>query len=261
MLYFSSTNLSDVVYIYTQRTIMGGLVALCVVIAVAVLLHKRFHIAKKFFYTTLMAVVVATTGLLLVLQSLLFASQTGNRGLSQRNADIKLYACGQYIPITQNTRNKKSNVWIRNNVMSFQGIMTDEKDVTLGSMFGQFGGSITNYSLVMPLGSQSTAAISASSSLSAFTKSYSGNNSVFQIKTGDTCDLDGSELQAFVYRRSQAGSKQTQYKLGNLSQYVMSNYNSADTRDCIIIDFGNPKPYTNETCGSDNKDFDKGGIL
>jgi hypothetical protein len=259
--YFSSTNLSDIVYINTQRTILGGLVALGVVVAVSALFHKRFHITKKFFYTTLTVVVVATTGLLLVLQSLLFTNQVGSRGLSRRSADIKLFVCGQYVPITQNSRNKKSNVWIRDNVMSFQGIITDDKDMTLGSMFGQFGGSITNYSLVMPLGSLSTATVSASSTLRSFAKSYSGNNSVLQIKTGDTCDLDGSELQAFVYRRNASDNKQSQYKLGNLSQYVISDQWNTDTRDCVIIDFGDPKPYTDETCSLLGKDFDKGGIL
>jgi hypothetical protein len=259
--YFSSTLISDVVYSYTQRTIISGLVALGIVIAVSVLLHKRFHITKKFFYATLVAVIVATTGLLLILQSLLFTNQVGKRGLSARSADIRLFMCGQYVPVVQSVRNKKSNTWVTGNVLTFQGVMTDSKDISLGSMIAGIGGSITNYSLILPLDSQQAASVAASSRLSGFVKSYSGDNAVLQVKTGDTCDLDGSEFQVFVYRRSTPGGKATQYKLANPPMYTLSDYTGADSRDCIVIDFGNPKPYTEETCSASDKGFDPGDIL
>jgi len=159
-------------------------------------------------------------------------SQT--KGPVHWHADFEIWNCEEKIKLVdpKGLANRLGNTVLHvhgDDAIHVEGIVVDEADVSLHSVFSVIGGELKQDLLSVPT-----------------------NEGMVEMRKGDMCNGKEGKLQAFVYKIKNPQQNKNwiyeQVKLEDIGKYVLSPYQVTPPGDCIIIEFDQDKISTNKIC-------------
>lgn len=245
---------------YSVRILVGAIVVSGLIILLASTLHHRYHVTKKAFYTLISGVVVATTAAFVVIH-MIAMSGSEDASIERRQSRFVISVCEQQIPILSNdflssTAGSARQKVFEDGRFEYLGYVTEpERDVTLGSFFRVFGGSINASTMTLPYSSNTEARLANSATLAQFIKTNPIGDRYLEIQSGSSCDIFPSMISVFTYRYDESTDAFVQTRLTQPESYVISR-EERETMDCIVVIYGEPAETTNLRCG-DYPDADR----
>lgn len=253
-LFIVAQTLSDDLSQYSVRVLLGGIVAVLIVLVFASGIHHRYHFTKKAFYTLLSCIILATTTALLVINlKLITSSEDG--AISRLDGKMSIFACGQEISVipnstlfSQSSGDSRHRVF-PNGDIEFMGYRTAyETDGSLGAFFRAIGGSISANVVALPYNDATEQNIANNSALSKFVKTNPMGEKYLELRSGESCGETPSMTNVFIYEHNSTLHDFTQRRIVQTpEQYTLSNKPFSEP-DCIVVIFGKPVDKTDLTC-------------
>ena len=153
------------------------------------------------------------------------------RGPVHWHADFEIFVCGKPLDIKspENILNRVGTSVLHehgDNRIHIEGVLLRVEDASLGRFFRVIGGYLTGSSLAVPT-----------------------DKGLVTANNGDLCP-DGSPGVLQVFRFSPENGRIVQQKLARFSAHVPAAENKVPPGDCIIIEFGPERQFTDHLCAS-----------
>lgn len=162
------------------------------------------------------------------------------------HADFEVWNCGESLDLEDPTGIENrigSPVFHEHDDFRIhvEGVVVEEPDVDLHAFFDVIGGYVSTDMISMPT-----------------------NDGMVDIRNGDLCRGQPGTLQAFLYRVENPDDLKnwvyTQEKIENFPEYVLAPYSTVPPGDCLIIEFDEPKEFTDKVCETYRIAIDKGEL-
>lgn len=258
---FASSLESDIIALSWRAIIVGG-IALVILVSLSAWLKDKYPIlSKPLFVMIVLSIVLPTFTLLGSTVYLNMYSYVG--GPVHWHADIEMWACNNELelrdPIGRFNNKIGTSVLHEHNDkrIHLEGVPITEKDASLGKFMHVIGGGISNESLTIPVNSDDwfENELDGDGSFGRYnnliTKSNFINNGAdgqfAKFNNDDPCGKQRSEVQVFVYKTI-SDNQYEQKKVKDPASLVMSPQPNVPPGDCIIIEFGKPRDYTDKLC-------------
>lgn len=257
---FFGQTLSASVAEYSVRILIGAILTGGIVLLTASVTHHRYHFTKKTFYTLLSGITVATTAALVIVHVMAMTS-SDQSSIEKRQARFVISVCEQQFPILSNDFLSSASGTARQKIFEdgrfeYLGYVTDPaRDVSLGSFFQAFGGSINASLITLPYPESVESRLANSAGLAQFIKTNPLGERYLEIQSGSACDIFPSMVSVFVYKYSEATNSYTKTRLTQPESYIVSTQ-PVKTMDCVVVIYGHPAEDTNLRCG-DYPDADR----
>jgi len=245
--------LSTTVSEYSVRILVGAIIVSGLIIFLASTLQHRYHFTKKAFFTLISGIVIATTAAFgLIHLTAMNESESGS--IERREARFVISVCEQQIPILSSDLFSSATGSARQKVFDegrfeYLGYVTDpERDVSLGSFFQAFGGSINASVMTLPYPKGVESRLANSATLAQFIKTNPIGERYLELKSGSSCDIFPSMISAYTYRYDAPKNAYEQARLTQPENFVISS-KDRETMDCIVVIYGEPSESTNLRCG------------
>lgn len=245
-------SLDDTLRHNSTLMVIGGAVAVTVLIGLTALLKSRIKKKKKFrdmnlppsvatpLFVAIVAVILIVT--IYVAGATIYLNlQSLTKGPVHWHADYEIWNCGQPIelvdPVGMSNRVGESVMHEHgDNRMHVEGVVTKLSDVGLGNFFRSVGGELQAGMMRLPT-----------------------NGGDVTMKDGELCNGKPGTLQAFVIKDMQGIV--VQEKLSDYSAYVLSDHSQVPPGDCIILDFDSTvNAKTAHMCESYRVALQNGGL-
>jgi len=247
-------SLSDDLSQYSVQVLVGGIVAMSILLVLASGLHHRYHFTKKAFYTVLSCIVLAVTTTLLIINiNLITASDDG--AIAHLEGRLSVFACGQEVSIlpsnalfNQSSGDSRHRIY-PNGELEFLGYKTQpETDGSIGSFFQEIGGSVSSNIVALPYNDATAQSIVNDTALSKFVKQNPLGDKYLELRSGESCGSTPSMVNIFVYRYNSSNHSFVQERIiKSPEQYILTE-KAFDEPDCIVIIYGEPDTRTDLTC-------------
>ncbi len=249
-----ANSLSEDLSQYSVRVLVGGIVAVTVVLALASGLHHRYHFTKKAFYSVLMCIILAVTTALAVINIKLVTS-SDDGAIAHLEGRISVFACGQEVSIlpsnsllNQSSGDSRHRIYPNGN-LEFLGYRTEpETDGSLGSFFNAIGGSISSNIVALPFNDATAKSIASHTALSKFVKQNPLGEKYLELRSGESCGATPSMVNVFVYGYNSGTHSFVQERILKSPEQFLLTDKPFDEPDCIVIVYGEPDTQTNLTC-------------
>jgi len=193
-------------YPLSQLAVVGyGSVAFSILVLIIILLHKAMNeFIKKAVYILLVAVISVVT-FYLIITTLHLNIISITKGPVHWHADFEIWVCGKQIKIAEpkGFSNKQGTDLMHahdDDRIHVEGVITDDKQASLGAFFYAVGGSLSSDGLKVPT-----------------------NNGLVSYHEGDKCNEKPAKLYVFVNGNT----------IENPSAYVISPYEKVPPGDRI----------------------------
>ncbi len=114
-----------------------------------------------------------------------------------------------------------------------EGVVVEYDDVSIDRFIESIGGEVSEDKISLPT-----------------------EHGLLDLQNGDACNGLPGKWQGFLYKitnpdpRKKSGFVYTQEKLTDFGNYILSPYSNVPPGDCIVIEFGNEKDFTEHICES-----------
>lgn len=234
--YLTSTS---VAYILIAAFIVTALILF------SVLYKKKTEKMKWLLFITIsLSILVAT--LYSAIATIYLNQISETEGPVHWHADFEVWDCGKKIDLKdpEGLSNRIGTPTLHehgDDRFHIEGIVIKSHDVALSNLFRSIGGSLSENYLAIPT-----------------------NDGIAEMRTGNLCDEKEGRLQVFAYKVTNPGQTEkwefTQEKLVDFTDYVLSPYPNVPPGDCIIIEFGQDKNYTDKICETYKAAVQKGDM-
>ena len=258
---FASGLESDIIALSWRAIVVGGITLVILVLLSAWLKDKYPILSKPLFVMIVLSIVLPTFTLLGSTVYLNMYSYVG--GPVHWHADIEMWACNNELelrdPIGRFNNKIGTSVLHEHNDkrIHLEGVPITEKDASLSKFMHVIGGGISNESLTIPVNSDDwfENELDGDGSFGRYNnliiKSNFINNGAdgqfAKFNNDDPCDKQRSEVQVFVYKTI-SDNQYEQKKVKDPASLVISPQPNVPPGDCIIIEFGKPRDYTDKLC-------------
>jgi hypothetical protein len=197
----------------------------------AIIFHERLDgtIRWMLFLGISIPIVIATVYSTSTTISLNLQSET--KGPVHWHADFEIWVCGRQLELQEPTglSNRLGTELLHEHGdlrIHAEGVLLQRENAALGRFFHVIGGLLSRNTLGVPT-----------------------KEGLVVVNNGQQC-ADGRPGIAQVFRWQPRNGRIVQQKLADFSQYVMSPENNVPPGDCIIIEFGPERPFTDHLCAS-----------
>lgn len=251
---FVAGSLSDDLSQYSVRVLIGGIVAVAVVLMLASGLHHRYHFTKKSFYAALSCIILAVTATLTIINVNLIV-ESEDAAIVHLEGRLSVFACGQEVSIlpsnallNQSSGDSRHRIY-PNGELEFLGYKTQpETDGSIGSFFQAIGGSVSSNIVALPYNDATARSIVNDTALSKFVKQNPLGEKYLELRSGESCGTTPSMVNIFVYRYNTSNHSYVQERIiKSPEQYVLTE-KAFDEPDCVVIVYGEPDTRTDLTC-------------
>lgn len=219
-------------------------------IVTALILFSIFYKKKTekmkwlLFITISLSILVAT--LYSAIATIYLNQISETKGPVHWHADFEVWNCGKKIDLKEpeGLSNRIGTPTLHehgDDRFHIEGIVIESHDVALSNLFKSMGGSLSENYLAIPT-----------------------NDGIAEMRTGNFCDGKEGRLQVFAYKVTNPEQTEkwefTQEKLLDFTDYVLSPYPNVPPGDCIIIEFGQDKNYTDKICETYKVALQKGDL-
>jgi len=216
---------------FSLRLAGYGFLAIVGLLLIATLLRKPNEQIKQLLFVSVASLTAAVT-VVLVGTTLYLNTISWSNGPVHWHADFEVWACGQELDLLdpQGRFSNKTGTPTRHEHndkrLHIEGVLVNEEDATLSSLFAALGGRLTGNELVFPT-----------------------NDHLATYQTGGTCP-DGLPgfVQVFAYQTSPDGYYQQRPVDPSLHQIAAQS--QVPPGDCIIVEFGLLVTKTDRLCRS-----------
>lgn len=174
--------------------------------------------------------VVAST-IFLIGSTIYINAISSSKGPVHWHADFDIYKCGGKVELLDPQgflSNKVGTPTLHEHNdqrIHLEGVVVHKEDASLGKFFRVIGGELTKDSMVVPT-----------------------NNGKVSMISGQQCNGQPAELQAFLYRTNKDESTYTQTKLNDPAGHIIKDNSQVPPGDCVIFEFAPPKDRTDRIC-------------
>lgn len=197
---------------------------------ISLLVKPLTNSAKKLLFICISVVAVGET--LFLAGSTVYVNLISySKGPVHYHADFEIYNCGEKVDLLdpKGLSNKIGTSTLHehnDNRIHLEGVVVEENDQSLGKFFHVIGGHISTESVSFPTEGGS-----------------------ITLTNGDLCP-DGSvgNVNVFIYKA--LNGKYVQQKVNDPENYIYAPYSQVPTGDCIIVEFGAAKEFTEKLCQS-----------
>jgi hypothetical protein len=157
--------------------------------------------------------------------------QSETRGPVHWHADFEIWVCGRHVDLKSpaGLANRIGTSTLHehgDNRIHVEGVLHTRRGAELGRFFHVVGGLMSPTTLAVPT-----------------------DEGLVEATNGDLCP-DGQPGRIQVFRHTVRNGRIVQEKLARPSQYVLAPYSLVPPGDCLIIEFGPERPYTDRLCMS-----------
>jgi len=237
--------LDDGVKLKTQvmSVIMITSILVTALVILAIISKRKTHNHKRMLFCLMIIPIIAAT--LYAAGTTIYLNQVSlSKGPVHWHADFEIWNCGQKLNLVdpQGLSNRVGTPVFHDHNdfrIHLEGVVMDQKDITLENFFRVVGGSLAEEEAVVPTNAGSVV-----------------------VHDGDLCQGQPGKVQVFVYKIANPDErgnwKYTQEKIENYPEYVLSPYSNVPPGDCIIIEFDQEKEKTEKICTSYKAAIKKG---
>lgn len=208
-----------------------------VMLAASILIKEKTEALKVILFVGISVPVILVTAYMTA-STVYLNLKSETKGPVHWHADFEVWNCGEKIDLVD-----PSNLVNRVGTADFhdhdddrvhvEGTIYSRESIDLHSFFEAVGGELESTHSIIPT-----------------------DSGPLEIYDGQLCNGMEGKLQVFLYRitnpnaYAKSGFFYEQEKLDDFEDYVLSPYFNVPPGDCIIIEFGEEKPFTDKVCES-----------
>ena len=227
----------DLVEKFTTTSVYAVLAVsvLVIVLIIASMLHeKRKKDSFKWGIFLGIAIPVVLVTLYVAGSTIYLNVVSDTKGPVHWHADFEIWHCGNKIDLLDPTglSNRIGNPVLHehgDDRIHVEGVVVKYPDVNLGKFFEIIGGTLQRGSLTIPT-----------------------NQGILNMKDGDKCGDIPGKLQVFILQVQNPEDHKNwnykQIKMVSYDTYILRPQSQVPPGDCIIIEFGDDRSYTDKKC-------------
>lgn len=262
---FASMDLEKTISDISTTAVIGGSIALIVLIIIAIAFNTRMPKIKPFLFGLILLIVVGTT--LTISGSTVYLNvKSATGGPVHWHADIEFWACDNELEL-RDPRGALSNkigtptLHEHNDKrIHLEGVpVTLPDDASLGKFMTVVGGEVNENSLVVPLNDakyfedhpDELDGDGQAAPVPEDIQPYivSGNDGKYaKFVSGQTCGDQPAEVQVFAYRYDDKTKTYTQIKVEHPEHFEISHHSEVPPGDCVVFEFSPAKERTDKLC-------------
>ena len=251
---------------FSIRAIGVAALVLVVLLAVAAVTvkNKRYHSLKTPLFVAIASTIILPS-LLLVASTVYVNVKSESNGPVHWHTDIEFWVCDQEIELRDPYEFLSNKVGTStyhehdDKRIHLEGVVFEkEYDASLGKFMTVTDGDITPESLVIPTDPQifendtdGDKPTGNEQDVRDFVlNDIDDSKPAVFVQNGDTCgsSQEPGEVQAFLMRYDGSSETYEQTKLESPKDYVMRDESLVPPGDCLIVEFGPSKNYTDRLC-------------
>ena len=217
--------------------VFAASVIIAIFVIASILIKKKSEALKLVLVIGIIAPSILTT-IYIAGSTIYLNSVSETKGPVHWHADFEIWDCGEKIDLVnpKGLLNRVGTATFHehgDDRMHVEGTIYKKSSIDLHSFFEVVNGQLENDYFAVPT-----------------------DNGIAQMRNGQKCGEEEGKLQAFLYRiknpnaYSKSGFVYEQVKLENFEDHILAPYINIPPGDCIILEFGPEKDFTDRICES-----------